>query len=330
MLQWRDDLYLPALDLYLDSRHSRPFSFISHAHSDHLGAHDRALVTPATAVLARHRIAVRQLDIHAYQTLTPIRPDISIELLPAGHVLGSAMLHAVTDGGSLLYTGDYSFRKSLTAENAVVREADVLVMESTYGLPHFKFPPPHIIGEQLVELVHDALRTGRQPIVYGYSLGKAQEIVRILTDAGLPVTCHGAIGPINDIYAQFGVSTGPYRAYKSSDFHGETALDLSERGVLVAPPQTARGAFTTRFNNPLRIMMSGWGLLKGASFRYGVDHVLPLSDHADFDGLLELVERVQPKKVYTHHGYPEFVDHLRARGIDAQRAHPPAQMELFT
>ncbi|MEM6561807.1 MAG: MBL fold metallo-hydrolase RNA specificity domain-containing protein, partial [Planctomycetota bacterium] len=62
---------------------------------------------------------------------------------------------------------------------------------------------------------------------------------------------------------------------------------------------------------------------------YGVDLALPLSDHADYDELLTTIDIVQPKKVYTHHGFKEFADDLRARGIDAKLAKPPAQMELF-
>jgi Cft2 family RNA processing exonuclease len=164
----------------------------------------------------------------------------------------------------------------------------------------------------------------------GYSLGKSQEIVRILTDAGLNVTLHGAPHAMCSIYEQFGVSLGRYRRYSYSDFVGDSAIDLKERGVLVAPPSVARTTFVTRFKNPLRIVMTGWALLSGAIYRYGVDHALPLSDHADFDELMELIDRVQPKKVYAHHGYRrEFVEALRARGLDAEPAQPDAQLSLF-
>jgi Cft2 family RNA processing exonuclease len=180
-----------------------------------------------------------------------------------------------------------------------------------------------------VERASVALQQGRQPIVMGYSLGKAQEIVRILTDAGVPVTCHGAVANINATYEKLGVPVGPYRRYDYADFHGERPMDLQQRGVLVAPPQVARSAFVTRFHNPLRIMMSGWAKSPGAQYRYGVDHVLPLSDHADFDELLELIEQVQPKKIYTHHGFPEFVETLRAKGLNAERAKKDPQLSLF-
>ena len=329
MFQWDNDLRVQGTELFLDSRQSRPLCFISHAHSDHLGEHQRAYCTPATARLAEQRIAIAETLPLQFHEKAMIDADTQIELLSAGHVLGSAMVHATNSRGSLLYTGDFKLRPSLTVPAAETTHADVLVMESTYGKPIFRFPPWQHVAAELVERVTGALREGRQPIVMGYSLGKAQEIMRILTDAGVAVTCHGAVANVNATYEKLGVPVGAYRRYDFADFHGEHAVDLQERGVLVAPPQVARSAFVERFKNPLRIMMSGWGLLSGAQYRYGVDHVLPLSDHADFDELLELIERVNPKKIYTHHGFPEFVDTLRARGLNAQRAKADPQMSLF-
>jgi len=229
----------------------------------------------------------------------------------------------------LLYTGDFKLRSCLTVDTTQTVEADVLVMESTFGKPFFRFPPREHVVAELIDRVTSALADGRQPLVLGYSLGKAQEIVRILTTAGLTVTCHGAVASMNRVYERLGTPVGPYRAYDPADFHGKGQLDLAERGVLVAPPQVARTAFVTRFDHPLSIMLSGWGLLPGAQYRYGVDHVLPLSDHADFDELLELIERVHPKKIYTHHGYKEFADTLRGMGHDAETARKDPQLSLF-
>ncbi|MEM6313636.1 MAG: MBL fold metallo-hydrolase RNA specificity domain-containing protein, partial [Planctomycetota bacterium] len=215
------------------------------------------------------------------------------------------------------------------APTAEPPQADVLVMESTYGKPLFRFPPAAEVRERLVDAVTDALAEGRQPIVYGYALGKAQEIVRVLTDAGFPVTEHGAVRRLSDLYESFGVPLGHRRTYDRWDFHGKRQLPLEERGVLVAPPNAARGSFTAQFDNPFRVVLTGWSLFPNAIYRYGVDLALPLSDHADYDELLTTIDIVQPKKVYTHHGFKEFADDLRARGIDAKLAKPPAQMELF-
>jgi Cft2 family RNA processing exonuclease len=330
MLTWAEDLRLCGVDLYLDSRTPRARCFVSHAHSDHLGLHEQTICTTATAAFAEHRVGpaglVQKVDYDA-----EFRFDVntSLRLLPAGHVLGSAMLHVTRPEGTLLYTGDFKLRQSLTVPAARPAGADVLVMESTYGLPHFRFPPWRDVAAQLVEIVENAFRAGRQPIVLGYSLGKAQEITRILTDAGFPVTLHGAAHAMADIHARLGAPLGTYRRYASDDFHGPGALDLRERGVLVAPPHCARTGFCTRFDNPCRIVMTGWALLKNAIYRYGVEHALPLSDHADFDELMELIQLVQPKKIYSHHGYAEFAEILRGRGFDANLARPDAQLSLF-
>ncbi len=329
MLQWADDLKILDTELFLDSRSPRACCFISHAHTDHLGLHQSAIATPATAALVERRLGKQNITEMDFGVSHAKFADTHLTLRSAGHVLGSAMIHVTRPQGTLLYTGDFKLRGCLTVSPADPVKADYLVMESTYGQPFFLFPPWQEVAAQLVELVQQALRDNRQPIVMGYSLGKAQEIVRILTDAGLPVTCHGAVHSMNAVYEQFNVKLGYTRRYRVEDFHGPHALDVRERGVLVAPPQVARSGFVTRFKNPCRIMMAGWALLKNATYRYGVDHALPLSDHADFNELLELIERVEPKKIYTHHGYREFADILKSRGHDATCARPETQLRLF-
>jgi putative mRNA 3-end processing factor len=311
MIDWDDGLRVAGSTLYLDSRRPRARSVVTHAHSDHISGGQSIPIPFDTDHLLDDGQA--RLRLHS-----------------AGHVLGSAMVHLTNDRGSLLYTGDFKLRQCITVPCAQPVPADVLIMETTYGRPMFRFPPRQQIVDQLLDMVGRALQDGRQPIVMGYSLGKAQEIVAILTSAGFPVTEHGAVANLSDVYVRHGVDLGPRRRYAAADFRGPHALDLQERGVLVAPPQVARSGFVDHFGDrKLTIMMSGWALLKGAQYRYGVDHVLPLSDHADFDELLELVDRVRPKQVYTLHGFPDFVDHLLARGIKAALAKPDPQLRLF-
>jgi Cft2 family RNA processing exonuclease len=342
MLEWANDLKIANTNLYLDSRECRGLCFVSHAHSDHICRHTRAIATRETTTLMSHRLSFDddqlpepQPSIESCTLALPYRsrhqldPDTTIQLLPAGHVLGSAMLHLTRPEGTLLYTGDFKLRPSTTVEKAEPKPADYLVMESTYGLPHFRFPHWKTVADELIEIVENAFRDNRQPIVMGYSLGKAQEITKILTEAGFTVTQHGAAYNISQIYQQLGVPLGNIRKYTFEDFHGPSPVDLRERGILVAPPSVARSSFVTRFQNPCRIMMTGWALLKNSIYRYGVDHALPLSDHADFDELLELIDQVQPKKIFTHHGYPEFVDHLKHRGLNAELARPADQLSLF-
>jgi Cft2 family RNA processing exonuclease len=290
--------------------------------------HEQAIATPETSALAEYRIGLQRVIQLTYYQDFQIEDGV-MQLRPAGHVLGSAMMHYTCDDGSILYTGDFKLRPCLTTTCADPRPAEFLLMECTYGQPIFKFPPAKIVAEQLIELVCGAMNENRQPIVLGYTLGKAQEITKILLDAGLNVTLHGAVFNMHGLYEKHGQPLGAVRKYVWKDFHGEGQLDLHERGVLVAPPYVARTPFVASFGNALTIMMSGWALLKGAQYRYGVDHVLPLSDHADFDELMELIERVSPKKIFTHHGPRSFAEILRAKGFDAQPAEPDRQLSLF-
>jgi putative mRNA 3-end processing factor len=329
VLDWSDNLRIVGSPLYLDSRSPRPLSFVSHAHSDHIALHDKALATAATAALSSYRLGSGEFTELRYDEAFKLDSETILRAHPAGHILGSAMLHVTRPEGTLLFTGDFKLRPSLTCPSANPAAADHLVMESTFGHPCFRFPPPSQVMSQLVELVRDALCDGRQPIVMGYSLGKSQEIVKILTGAGIAVTLHGAPYAVCRIYEQFGVDLGRYRRYVYTDFAGPDALPLEQRGALVAPPYVARTTFTTRFKNPLRVILTGWAMLKDAKYRYGVDHALPLSDHADFNELMDLIEIVRPKKIFTHHGPPEFCELLRGKGLDAVRAVPDPQMLLF-
>ena len=67
----------------------------------------------------------------------------------------------------------------------------------------------------------------------------------------------------------------------------------------------------------------------GAIYQNKCDAAFPLSDHADFPDLLALVDRVQPKLVYTLHGFAkEFALTLRQRGIEAWAIGQGNQLEL--
>ena len=108
--------------------------------------------------------------------------DFSIEIFPAGHILGSSQILLENNGSSLLYTGDFKPRSSLTAEKIIIKNADYLIMESTVGQPRYVFPSRNLIIEKLLESIHKCLRKEILPVLYVYQLGKGQEITKILTD----------------------------------------------------------------------------------------------------------------------------------------------------
>jgi Cft2 family RNA processing exonuclease len=157
------------------------------------------------------------------------------------------------------------------------------------------------------------------PVVLGYTLGKGQEALKIIGDAGYEAVVYEAIYDVAKIYQKLGVSFGSYRQYSGGDAEGK---------VVVAPTYVRRDQLAKRLGRVKTVYLTGWGMDSERRWALGVDLVLPLSDHADFNELVEYVRQVQPKKVYTVHGFPQFAGHLRDLGFDARHL-PEKQTELF-
>jgi Cft2 family RNA processing exonuclease len=172
-------LYLPDLDLWLDADGPREHCVISHAHSDHIAEHRSIVATPETARIFQHRRGEAQVTTQIYGE----RRDYgryALTFYPAGHCLGSAQILVEADGERLVYTGDIKLRPNVAAESAVIVPCDTLVMESTFGDPHYRFPPDVAIFDRLYAGIDRALSDDRVPVVLAYALGKSQEALELL------------------------------------------------------------------------------------------------------------------------------------------------------
>src|ERR1700732_3882825 len=140
-IRYERGVHLPGLDLWLDPWDEQPAAFVSHAHSDHIGNHQEVILSETTALLMAARLPGRRIE-HRLPFDNELKyRNAGIRLLPAGHILGSAQIYIETGQESLLYTGDFKLRHGKSAEPAEWRHADTLIMETTYGLPKYRFPP---------------------------------------------------------------------------------------------------------------------------------------------------------------------------------------------
>ncbi len=310
-------IHLPDCDVWLDSLRSRRFGVVSHAHSDHAAWHEETLLTPATAALMRVRRGhrkdkvIREVGFHEAVEVAGAR----LTLLPAGHVLGSAQVFLECEAGTLLYTGDFKTRRSLTSEPAEPVKADILVMETTFGVPRYRFPDAEEVTAGIVEFCEEALAEGSVPVLLAYSIGKSQELLALIGRAGLRAAAHPAIFRMAKMYEAFGVSFSEYEEAQGEDFEGK---------VLIYPPNA-----TPSLKKQRVAIASGWAMDRGAIYRYGCDAAFPLSDHAGYDDLVGYVHAVEPKRVYCIHGFrEEFARDLRRLGIEALALGGWNQLEL--
>jgi putative mRNA 3-end processing factor len=323
-VEYREGLYLPDLDLWLDADGERDRCVISHAHSDHIAGHRSIVSTPETARIFRHRVGDTEVTTQAYGE----RRDYGrygLTFYPAGHCLGSAQILVEADGERLVYTGDIKLRPNVAAEDAVIVPCDTLVMESTFGEAQYVFPPDVVTNDRLYAAVDRALSDDRVPVVLAYALGKGQEALEILLRRGYRVTLHGSVWNVAEIYRELGVEfSGPYERYDREHLRGR---------VLIAPPGCRRQPMVLNIERRYVVMLTGWALSKSAPYMYrGVDLVLPLSDHAGYDDLVRLARESGASRVITMHGPAKFAASLRDLGINAEHLaeHPGAAAKKQT
>ncbi|PKB68772.1 MAG: hypothetical protein BZY81_00720 [SAR202 cluster bacterium Io17-Chloro-G4] len=303
-------VYLPELDLWLDSLRRRDFGLISHAHSDHTARHTRPVLTRNTGRLLSDYLdgsALVYLDYHE-----PLETkDYVLTLYPAGHCLGSAqaLVESKATGVKLLYTGDIKPRSSPTNEPLEPVSCDILVMESTYGRPEYTFPPQDKVMANAFHILRSWLTRGARPVVQAWRLGKSQELIHLLLGAGFDVAAEESVYRIARIYEEGGVEfPGSYRCFDGSWPEGQ---------VLISPPGKKNQIGLDGQRGLMFMELTGWAVGQDRPWGRRADSSLPYSDHADFNELVEYVGQVAPKQVYTVNGFPELSAHLRQLGYPA-------------
>lgn len=315
----KGSLHLVGSPLSFDARRKSELSFVSHAHTDHIARHERVIATRATLRFMEHRLGPLKSALPAPYRRPFELGRLNVELLPAGHVLGSAQIRITReDGHRLVYTGDISLEPSMTAEATEIAECDTLVLESTFGHPRFRFPKRSDVFDEVAAWANGHLGRGVRPILYAYSLGKGQEAIKQLTSRGLTLVAHPLLHDISVLYGELGMPIDVRR------FDGTFA----EGEVGIFPP-FGRSQAMKKVTPRATAVLTGWAIEPWAASRYAADVAFPVSDHADFAALLKIAKGSHAREVITHHGFAkELAAELKKAGVFARAVTQAVQMEM--
>ena len=307
-------LYCEPADLFIDPTRKVARAVITHGHSDHARpGHQRVLATRETLALMEARYgdeAGAERQALAYGETLRLG-EVSLTLIPAGHVLGSAQVVLEYQGCRVVVSGDYKRRRDPTCAGFEVRRCDIFITEATFALPVFRHPPDRDEIGRLLRSVR--LFPERAHVVGVYSLGKCQRVIALLREAGYdePLYTHGAVEPLCALYERLGVKLGPLRPVA-----GAKKPELAGKIVLAPPGFDDR--WLRRFPEPLTAMASGWMRVRQRAKQWGVELPLVISDHADWDELTETMMEVGAPEIWVTHGREEAL--IRQANLSGLRA----------
>jgi putative mRNA 3-end processing factor len=293
-----EGLYCEPGDFFIDPHSAVERAVVTHGHSDHAYAgHQHVLATPETLAVMSLRLGSGSGDKKQPQNYgEKLRiNDVTVWLVPAGHVLGSAQIVLEHAGQRVVVSGDYKRRRDPTCQGFEVVKCDLFVTEATFALPVFVHEPDEKeISRLLSSLQLFADRTHQIGV---YSLGKCQRLILLLREAGYTKTIwlHGAMKAMCDLYESFGIELGDLRLVSDSD----SALPGE---IVLCPPSSLGDRWSRRFADPISALASGWMRIRARARQRGVELPLIISDHADWPELIQTIKDVEASEIWITHG----------------------------
>jgi putative mRNA 3-end processing factor len=282
-------------------------NFVSHAHMDHLPSKNGGTILSS---IETNEIA----ELRGFKMENHVKSLENFSLIDSGHILGAKGL--LFD--DIFYTGDICTRDRGFLLGAKIPKCKTLITECTFGLSEFIFPKIDEIKKQVNELVSELYGKGIPVILMGYQLGKAQTITQLFGHWG-PLYLHDSVKEMNTLHQKFGISLPNGISHSEAEKNG---LLEKKPWMMVAPMMSSKNKFVQEMKSKygaVTIGFSGWAQSKKFSFGRRTDYSIPMSDHCDFNELVDMVIKSGAEKVYTIHGFVnEFAEHLRKIGINSQ------------
>lgn len=308
-------IYCEQADVYLDPWLPVKNAIITHGHADHSRYGHQNYITHHTNVpIIKHRLGDISVTGKDWSE-TFIVNSVKFSLHPAGHIIGSAQVRVEYKGEVWVFTGDYKTEDDGIAVPYEVVKCNTFITECTFGLPAFKWLPQAEVMDSINTWWSENRAEGKTSILFGYSLGKAQRLLKYLDPTIGTIFTHGAIENMTRVVRPL-INMPPTtlitRETNKKDFSGS---------IVLAPP-SAHGSVWIRKMTPFVTgSASGWMAFRGARRRRAIDKGFVLSDHCDWYGLLDSIKATGAEKIIATHGYTDiFSRYLRELGYDARTA----------
>ncbi|WP_299126904.1 ligase-associated DNA damage response exonuclease [uncultured Winogradskyella sp.] len=306
-------IYCPQGNFYLDPWYPVDFAIISHGHADHARwGMKHYLCTDDSKAILQHRLGV-DINIESLPYNKAISVNgVKVSFHPAGHVIGSAQIRLEYKGYVVVFTGDYKTQPDFITKPFESIKCNTFITESTFGLPIYHWKKEATLQQDLHHWVKTNQSNNRTSVFLGYSLGKAQRLMSLLEGCDA-IYVHRAIHNLNQAISGSGIQL-PETQLWSVDLDKKTL----QNKIIIAPPAILGSRMLKRVPNPATAICSGWMQIRGNRRWQAVDAGFAVSDHADWNGLIDAVKASEAEQVYVTHGSQAvFSKYLNEIGIKA-------------
>ncbi|RRQ49675.1 ligase-associated DNA damage response exonuclease [Maribacter algicola] len=314
LLQFTDKgIYCDKADVYLDPWRPVNKAIITHGHADHSRWGNKEYITHHKNIpIITHRLGTIKTTGFEWGETFFIN-NVKFSLHPAGHIIGASQVRVEHNGEVWVFTGDYKTEDDGISTPYEPIRCHTFITECTFGLPAFKWLPQQEVLKDINDWWLENKKEGKTSILFGYSLGKAQRLLKYLeTDIGTIFT-HGAIENMTEVLRPM-VSFPPTKLVTK-----ETTKKELLGNIVLAPPSAHGSTWIRKMVPYVTASASGWMTFRGARRRRAIDKGFVLSDHCDWQGLLSSIEATGAEKVICTHGYSDiFSRYLREHGYDAR------------
>jgi len=321
MIEFDRGIHLRGTSLWFDSVKKSKFSFISNANIGKFSPSEKVIATPETLRLIEMKIKNSVALACPYNRPFTIG-SVEAELIPSGYMPGAAQIEIKTAGRSILYTGDISLKRSLTAEPIRIKGCPMVILKCKNGAPKYDFPRAEDVMESISEFIIDTLTAGSVPVLLVQTPGIAEDLIKRLGEAGHTVSVHRSILATVRIYQEFGIG------FKGCEPFGP---NRTEGRVAVFPLRKGSKALNAIRNRKVAVVTEASpDEYSGIKTLYGAGAVFPLSLRAGYGDLIKFAEAVRPEKIFligAHGG--DFARILRKKGFEAVPLEKPTQLKLF-